>query len=257
MTKIIGIPAFHDNYIWVLFNPKGQAVVVDPGEADQIIEYLKKYHLTLVAILITHHHFDHSGGIAKLLRHQKVPVYGGHQEPIDLMTHPVREGDLIPLEGLNLTLNVLEIPGHTLGHVAYVGNNLLFSGDTLFTAGCGRLFEGSAAQMLSSLTTLKSLDPQTQVYCGHEYTLANLHFATEVEPDNEKITSRLEAVLALRHQGLQTVPSALAEELATNPFLRCEHPDVIRAAEKHAKRPLHDAVEVFASLRQWKDHFKV
>ena len=255
MPAIIPIPAFADNYVWLLREGRA-AVVVDPGDAEPVQDCLEREGLELVAILATHHHGDHVGGIEALVARRRVPVYGPANEAIPARTHAVREGEPIALGGLGLELDVLDVPGHTAGHVAYTGRMpdgaVLFCGDTLFAAGCGRLFEGTPAAMWSSLRKLASLDPATRVYCAHEYTLANLRFAAAVEPASEALKARTAHDAALRRRGLPTVPSTIADELATNPFLRVREPEVRAAAEAHAGHPLDDEVAVFAELRAWK-----
>lgn len=257
MNKIVSLQAFSDNYIWVLINSNSTAVVVDPGDAAPVLNYLNENQLTLAAIFITHHHYDHTDGITALLNHKKVPVYGGWNEPISHLSHPLREGDTLDLDHCRMgKYRVLEIPGHTLGHIAYVGEGRVFSGDTLFTAGCGKIFEGTAPQMFNSLQKLKSLPVTTEVFCGHEYTLANLKFAQVVEPENQEIKKRLEKVREQRENGVATVPATMELELKTNPFLRTHEAAVVLAAERHAGRTLRDEVEVFAEIRHWKNGFK-
>ncbi len=256
MVKIIRIPAFKDNYIWLLVNQHKQAaVVVDPGEAKPVLDLLEKNNLNLIGILITHHHWDHTGGVSELVEKTAAPVYGGVHEPITGLTHPLQEGDQVSFKELDLTLKILDIPGHTLGHIAYYNSEFVFTGDTLFTAGCGRLFEGTAEQMYSSLAKIKSLPSSTEVYCGHEYTLANLKFAKVIEPENKAIKNRLDEVQHLREQGLATVPAPLSIELETNPFLRTDQLNVIKAVEAHFKTTFKSKSQIFLAIRQWKDHF--
>lgn len=259
--NVVAVPAFSDNYIWVIRDHL-HAVVVDPGDASPVLDYLRHEKLKLVAILNTHHHNDHVGGNAALLREFSVPIYGPASENIPTVTHRLREcPDKESEEGcayipeFSLSLHVLDIPGHTAGHIAYYGSNLLFCGDTLFACGCGKLFEGTAQQMVHSLQKLAELPNETLVYCGHEYTLNNIRFARVVEPDNQALSKREADVEKLRNQGLPTLPSTIALEKATNPFLRCQQPEVIKSASSHARKQLSDRVSVFATLRDWKNHF--
>lgn len=253
--NITPIPAFDDNYIWAL-HQDGHAIVVDPGDATPVAAWLQTNQHHLTAILVTHHHGDHVGGLAALTREWTVPVFGPANEAIAGITHPVREGDTIRAPGLDAAFTVFDVPGHTAGHVAYYGAGALFCGDTLFAAGCGRLFEGTAAQMHASLGKLARLPPDTRVYCAHEYTQSNLRFALAVEPENQALHRRAEAVAAQRAHAQPSLPTTLANELATNPFLRADQPPVQRAAAAHAGQPLPDPESVFAALRQWKDHFR-
>ena len=254
MLEIVPLPAFKDNYIWTLRAGK-YAAVVDPGEARPVKEYLTREGLTLVAILATHHHPDHVGGIAELVAMTNVPVFGPKGEPIPALTHPVGQGDKVEIPELTADFSVLDIPGHTRAHVAYYGLESLFCGDTLFACGCGRVFEGTAAQMLDSLSKLAALPDETKVYCGHEYTLANIKFARAVDPHNSVLAAREEKAAQLRAAGRPTLPSTLGEERATNPFLRCADPAVVDSANKYLGSRIADPVSVFAAIREWKNRF--
>ena len=254
MLEIVPLAAFQDNYIWTLRAGKN-AAVVDPGEARPVKEYLAREGLTLVAILATHHHPDHVGGIAELVAMTKVPVFGPKGEPIPALTHPVGQDDRVEIPELAAAFSVLDIPGHTRAHVAYYGLGSLFCGDTLFACGCGRVFEGTAGQMLASLSKLAALPDATKVYCGHEYTLANIKFARVVDPDNSVLAEREERAKGLRVAGRPTLPSTLGEERATNPFLRCAEPVVVESANKYLGARLADPVRVFAAIREWKNRF--
>jgi hydroxyacylglutathione hydrolase len=257
MVEIWPVPVLADNYVWVLqsaFSP--EVVVVDPGAAEPVMSRLSNCGLTPGAILVTHHHTDHVGGVAGLLEGRRVPVHGPAAESIAFVDRPVRGGDRLELAPIGVAVDVLDVPGHTSGHVAYVGRGFVLCGDALFTGGCGRVFEGTPAQMVASLDRIAELPPQTSVYCAHEYTEANLRFACQVEPDNADLRSRLEEVASRRVRGLATVPSTLAEELRTNPFLRCGEPSVVAAAERHSGRSPGDRVDVFAIIRSWKDGWR-
>ncbi|HUK05608.1 MAG TPA: hydroxyacylglutathione hydrolase [Burkholderiales bacterium] len=254
MPEIVPLAAFKDNYIWTLRDSKC-AAVVDPGDARPVRDYLEREGLRLAAILATHHHPDHVGGIAELVAAQKVPVFGPKGEPIPALTHPLGEGDTAEIPELGARFSVLEIPGHTRAHVAYYGLGSLFCGDTLFACGCGRVFEGTPAQMLASLTKLAALPDATKVYCGHEYTLANIRFARAVDPDNPTLAAREARAQALREADKPTLPSTLGEERATNPFLRCAEPAVVESANKYLGARAADPVRVFAAIREWKNKF--
>jgi len=254
MIQVRGIPVFDDNYIWLIGAPgKREIAIVDPGDAEPIIALMEKEHLLPVAILVTHHHSDHTGGIEALAERYAMPVFGPSREKIPGLTHPLQDGDSVVLPGLGMTFSVMETPGHTRGHLCYHGDGALFCGDTLFTAGCGRLFEGTARQMHESLSRLAALPEATLVYCAHEYTLANLRFALIAEPCNSATQARYHATEKARSAGLPTVPSTLALEKETNPFLRCAVPTLVEAASKFAGHPLADRAEVFAAVRRWKD----
>ena len=253
MFDIIRIPAFKDNYIWLL-RKGAAAVVVDPGDAGPVLDVLDRQGLALTAILITHHHADHQGGVAGLLARYPVPVFGPAHESITALSRPLRGGETIKLPGLGVEFAVIAVPGHTLGHLAYHGTGALFCGDTLFGAGCGRVFEGTMAQMLASLERLAALPAETAVYCAHEYTLANLRFALAVDPGNPLLQQRAAEVAALRAEGRASVPSTLAQEVATNPFLRCQEPALVAAAQSRGASA-NDSLAVFTALREWKNVF--
>ncbi|HLX27760.1 MAG TPA: hydroxyacylglutathione hydrolase [Casimicrobiaceae bacterium] len=257
MMSIIPIPAFRDNYIWTIADDRF-AAVVDPGDAAPVLRWLDANDVELCAILATHHHADHVGGVPALRERFDVPVFGPANERIPQRTQALREGDRIIVPGIELALSVLDIPGHTAGHIAYFAlppDPLVFCGDTLFAAGCGRLFEGTPEQMWSSLGKLASLAEETRVYCGHEYTLANLRFAAAVEPSSRDIEMRTAHEREKRERGEPTLPSTIGAERATNPFLRAALPDVMAQAAAHAGRAIKSAVDSFATLREWKNGF--
>jgi hydroxyacylglutathione hydrolase len=252
MLDVVAVNAFKDNYVWTL-RTRTHAAVVDPGEARPVLDYLAREKLALAAILATHHHPDHVGGIAELRLQFDVPVYGPRGEPIATLTHPVSEGDTVTIPALGVSFSVLDIPGHTRAHIAYYGAGALFCGDTLFACGCGRLFEGTAEQMYTSLAKLRALPDDTKVYCGHEYTLANISFAKSVEPGNAALNAREARDRKLREAGKPTLPSTMREEKATNPFLRCTEPAVVDSVNKYMGARVSDPVRVFAAIREWKN----
>ena len=253
--KIDPISAFDDNYIWCFSDSdSNSAVVVDPGDAAPVLSHLHKHGLQLAAILITHKHWDHIGGIQRLTEiYPGIPVYGPRNEIIEGVTVKVGEGESVELHEIGVIFAVLDVPGHTEGHVAYLGEEVLFCGDTLFAAGCGRVFSGTHAQLYASLQKIASLSPATRLYCAHEYTLDNLGFAQWVEPESMALKKRIQRDRASREAGLPTVPSTLEEELATNPFMRCNIQQVMDAAEKYAGKQLSSGEAVFTAIRNWKD----
>ena len=256
---VLAIPAFKDNYLWLIHDGVS-AAVVDPGDARPVLDALAARNLALTAILLTHHHADHIGGVQQLLEHTRVPVFGPRDDGISAVTHPLAEGDCIRLRGLELAFRVLAVPGHTLGHIAYVretpGAHWLFCGDTLFAGGCGRVFEGTPTQMADSLGKLAALPRDTKVFCAHEYTLSNLRFAQAVEPGNAELAKRIEAETEKRARNEPTVPSTIALEKATNPFLRYREPEIVDTLLAQGRLGAGaPPVKAFAALREWKNTF--
>ncbi|SNS30473.1 hydroxyacylglutathione hydrolase [Noviherbaspirillum humi] len=257
MLSVLAVPAFQDNYLWLIHDGK-HAVVVDPGDAAPILDALARLNLSLSAILLTHHHADHVGGVGELTDRMPVPVFGPRKEAIAGVNRPLGEGDHVSLNEPRLDFDVIEVPGHTRGHIAYFssGQRWLFCGDTLFAGGCGRLFEGSPEQMVSSLAKLAALPDDTAVYCAHEYTLSNLRFAQAVEPGNEPLNRRMQSEQDKRERGIPTVPSSIGLEKATNPFLRHTHPDILRKLSDEKKISSEEPISAFAALREWKNNFR-
>lgn len=252
LLNIVPIPALKDNYIWLIIDiASNRCLIVDPGDAEPVLKALQALSLKPVGILLTHHHFDHTAGVKELLKNDTMPVFGSMQEKISSVTNPLVGEETIQVE--NMAFAVLPISGHTHGHLAYYGRESVFCGDTLFTGGCGRVFEGTMSEMYASLQRLAALPPTTKIYCGHEYTTANLAFAALVEPENRDLQQRIKDTHQMRTRGLPTVPSLLALERATNPFLRCEEAAVKKAVETYYGQTLNTPEEVFGALRKWKN----
>ncbi|MDY0272400.1 MAG: hydroxyacylglutathione hydrolase [Advenella sp.] len=259
ISKILPISAFNDNYIWIIVQGNN-AVVIDPGQAEPVLKVLQEQNLNLQAILVTHHHADHVGGIAGLREYTRAKVYGPATESIPFCDVPLQEGDVVSIEGFSWTLSVLDVPGHTLGHIAYFGfinpnEPVLFCGDTLFATGCGRIFEGNSTQMHQSIDKFKKLPQNTLVFCAHEYTLGNIQWALAVEGENPDLQQWSQEARLIRSQQKPTVPTTVGHELKTNPFMRVDQKSVINAAQARAGRSLNAPHEVFAVLRDWKNSF--
>jgi len=261
MFKVTAIPAFNDNYIWMLESPinTNLVAVVDPGDAQAVIDTLEKSDKTLQAILVTHHHNDHTGGVNELHEKYNIPVYGPENCNFNGITHPLK--DLATLNLFNEELQIKAVPGHTLDHISYflAGNEQtspqVFCGDTLFLAGCGRVFEGSMQQMLTAMHYFKTLPSSTQIYCTHEYSLSNLAFAAAIEPTNIDIQQQINKCKTLRNNQQITLPTTIDIELRTNPFLRCDQQNVIDSATKFAKKQISSELDVFSCIRKWKNNF--
>jgi len=257
--QVTAIKAFNDNYIWLIGNQESKhCAVVDPGDAIPVIDYILQHQLQLEAILITHHHHDHVGGVADLLRKfgDSIPVFGPTKEANEVVTRPLCHGSHIDLNAIRVPCQIVDVPGHTLGHIAYVTPTSVFCGDTLFSAGCGRMFEGNPQMFQQSLARLSALPPATKVYCAHEYTLANLAFAKTVSPDCGAIDDRINQAQQRRAQGRATIPTTIEIERATNPFLRLGEPQIQASIAANSRCPIsEDIVDNFAALRRWKDDF--
>ncbi|MEJ2534220.1 MAG: hydroxyacylglutathione hydrolase [Gammaproteobacteria bacterium] len=253
--EISAIPAFSDNYIWLLQRRGGRrCAVVDPGDHRPVLDALDARGLELEAILLTHHHWDHAGGVEALLEATdgSLPVFGPDDDRLGPWCMPCREGDRVTLPGLELSFAVLDVPAHTRSHIAFHGHGALFSGDTLFSVGCGRLFEGSPGDMQRALDKLAALPGDTRLYCGHEYTVSNCAFALQVEPENAALRSRAAQARQLREAGEITLPSTLEEERAVNPFLRTREPAVVAAARKR-EPATEPGAATLGVIRAWKD----
>ena len=258
---VLAVPAFKDNYLWLIHDGV-DAAVVDPGDSAPILAALDRLGLRLAAILLTHHHADHTGGVAALLAHgqapAQVPVFGPRNDNIATVSIPLAEGAIVDVPGIALALRVIDVPGHTLGHIAYVSDeqHWLFCGDTLFAGGCGRIFEGTPEQMATSLAKLAALPDSTEVYCAHEYTLSNLRFAAAVEGASPALQARIARDSAKRADGLATVPSTIAIEKATNPFLRYREPAIVASLVAAGKLAANASpLASFTALREWKNNF--
>lgn len=256
MLNIHPISAFNDNYIWLIEQPESRRIlIVDPGDAIPVIQAIERQRFIPIALLITHHHHDHIDGIDQLVERYNIPVYGPETTTIPSITHPLTTRDTLIVDSDFPAITILDISGHTALHIAYLFDNCLFCGDTLFGAGCGRLLGGTATQLFQSLQQITFLPTQTKIYCAHEYTEANLRFAAIVEPNNLDIQQRITDTSIIRQQDKPSLPSTLGLELATNPFLRCEQTTVIQAVEQFSGKQLATPIEVFTELRLWKDQF--
>lgn len=258
VLRTLPVPAFDDNYLWLVHDTGGNALVVDPGDAAPVLAALREQGLQLHTILLTHHHGDHIGGVAALQRQfPEVEIFAPHDERIAIATRRVAGGDHVDLARPSLRLEVLDLPGHTRTHIGYVGAGLLFCGDTLFSVGCGRLFEGTPAQMLTSLDRLAALPADTAVLCAHEYTLSNCAYAISVEPGNAALRQRVQEVRERRARGEPSLPSSIRQERATNPFLRIDEAEVVAWARREHSIAPGARVERFAALRRGKDQFRM
>lgn len=265
IVTAIPAPALDHNYIWAITAPDNDyLVLVDPGDASVCLNYIKEHNKKLCAILVTHYHYDHIDGIETLVSYSKqnnwlTTVYGPANEKIPCCDIKLTEQNKVHINQLNLTFNIIDLPAHTLGHIAYFINqeneNKLFCGDTLFSGGCGRIMEGTPTQMFNALKKLTNLPKNTKVYCTHEYTLANLTFALTIEPDNKELQNHYDAVVLKRKNNIITLPSTIEQELAINPFLRCQHATIKKSAEKHANEQLNSELAIFTAIRKMKDNF--
>lgn len=259
--KVSMIKAFSDNYIWAISsNDSNKLAIVDPGDANVCIEFIEQQNLQLSNILITHHHADHVGGINKLVEYCKnkqwsLTVYGPENESIPHCDVTLNESQTVKLADLGFEFTVIDLPGHTSGHIAYLSEDNLFCGDTLFSGGCGRLFEGTPEQMLSSLDKLSALPERTHVYCAHEYTQANLNFALTVEPCNAELVHYYNQVLQKRENGIATIPTSIMLEKKINPFLRSHEASLMASASEYSESVVKDKLQTFTIIRGWKDNF--
>jgi hydroxyacylglutathione hydrolase len=251
-VEVEAIKAFKDNYIWALHDGR-RCVLVDPGDADGPLRFLAERELELIGLLLTHHHDDHVGGVDEIRRTHPAPAWGPSDSRMPDDVRTVGDGDRVAIDALGLRFDVLETPGHTRSHVAFHGHGMLFCGDTLFSVGCGRVFEGDAEQMQDSLDKLAALPDDTRVYCAHEYTRDNCRFALQVEPDNPDLNERCRQVDELRDRGSITLPSRLGDEKSCNPFLRTREPDIVRAARERDPDAGSSPAAVFGVIRAWKD----
>ena len=257
--SVSAINAFSDNYIWSIGSDNHKNIaLVDPGDATVCIDYINKHQLTLTAILITHHHPDHVGGIEKLIQHfdngqHSITVYGPANESIPQCHVKLVENDNVSLDSIGVNFSIIDLPGHTLGHIAYHTDGMLFCGDTLFSGGCGRLFEGTPQQMLHSLNKLVALPDHTKVYCAHEYTAANLNFALSADPENVDLIYYYNQVTLLREKRLSTIPSTIAQEKLVNPFLRTNQTAIQQSVSEYTEQEITNSLEAFTALRAWKD----
>jgi hydroxyacylglutathione hydrolase len=258
---ITEIKAFTDNYIWAISSTSSNHLaLVDPGDASVCIDYIEEHQLILSAILITHHHADHIGGIEKLYQYcldkgWSIEIYAPKNEKIPYVTQKLEQGDIVELPEFNLSFSIIDLPGHTLGHIAYYADDILFCGDTLFSGGCGRIFEGTPQQMYSSLSKLKNLPERTRVYCTHEYTQANLTFALTVDPSNCELVHYYNQVIQLRTEEKITLPSSILREKQINPFLRCFDKNIQESVSEYSQQSISSELATFTALRRWKDNF--
>lgn len=261
IMKVSMIKAFSDNYIWAISSNESQNMaLVDPGDANVCIEFIEQQQLQLSSILITHHHADHVGGINTLVEYCKnkqwpLTIYGPESESIPHCDVALNDSHTVKLADLGFEFSIIDLPGHTSGHIAYLSQDNLFCGDTLFSGGCGRLFEGTPSQMLSSLEKLSALPERTHVYCAHEYTQANLNFALTVEPGNSELVHYYNQVLQKREQGIATIPTSIMLEKKINPFLRCHEPSLMTSASEYSEVKVEDKLKAFTIIRAWKDIF--
>lgn len=255
--KVSRIHAFDDNYIWLIHSNNESddkaIIIVDPGDSAPVLEFIAKHHYIPRAILVTHHHGDHCGGIKEILDSYPTPVYGPANEQINTVSINCKQNDIISFDDMNLSFRIIDVPGHTRGHIAFLGHQSLFIGDTLFAGGCGKLFEGTFEQMQHSLAKILELDDQTLIYCAHEYTQDNLKFALIAEPENQNLLNRISDTNKLRNKKQATVPSLLKLEKETNPFLRYNKPSIIQAAENYSSKILNKPADTFKVIRLWKD----